>query len=580
MKDTDAQTVQAAARALGNIGTLPAALALEEMLPAATGGSQAAICEGLLRCAEALTSGGQMAASSEIYDRLRGLPQLAAPIRAAALRGAILARGKAAAPLLAEAIRGSNKALADAAIRAAMELPCAEITDALVAELPKASAERQRLLILVLADRHEPRVMQAVLQAAQSGDGQLRALALRALTRMGDASCVPLLLDAAVDGGHDVSQAAIEALERLRDKAIDDQLTARLAQAQGKARIILIDLVRRRHAAAAVSLLWLAADDKDAAVRAAGLAALGGAIETADLPKLIARLASAKDPQEAAALDKALREACLRAADREAVAARLAEALPSADGPVKTSILQTLNAVGGTRALEAVAASARAGDAELRSAAFRVLGQWKSVDAAPVLLDLYRAAGDKTLKPGAIRAYIRFARQFDMSADRRAAMCRTALQIAERDDDKRLVLEVVLRYPSDTTRAIALEASNVPALKDEALLVVAAVASGKSIDRAELGRALAQGSHKPVKLEIIKAFFGAGTQTKDVTAILRRYAKNYRVIFLPGESYNESFQGDPAPGTVKQLKIRYRIDGKEGDISLNENATILLPLPR
>ena len=73
--------------------------------------------------------------------------------------------------------------------------------------------------------------------------------------------------------------------------------------------------------------------------------------------------------------------------------------------------------------------------------------------------------------------------------------------------------------------------------------------ASKDIDRAELGKALAQAGHKPVKLEIIKAEFGAGAQTKDVTAILRRYAKSYRIIFLPSASYNESFGGDPAPGS-------------------------------
>ena len=166
-----------------------------------------------------------------------------------------------------------------------------------------------------------------------------------------------------------------------------------------------------------------------------------------------------------------------------------------------------------------------------------------------------------------------------MPADRREAMCRTALETADRDDDKRLVLEVLLRYPSDEMRAIALEAANVPALKDEASLVVMGMAS-KNINRAELGKALAQAGHKPVQLEIIKAEYGAGAQTKDVTAILRRHAKNYRIIFLPSATYNESLGGDPASGIVKQLKIKYRIDGKDGEVSLNENAPVVLPLPR
>ena len=83
-----------------------------------------------------------------------------------------------------------------------------------------------------------------------------------------------------------------------------------------------------------------------------------------------------------------------------------------------------------------------------------------------------------------------------------------------------------------------------------------------------------------MKLEILKAEYGEGGQMKDVTAILRRYARNYRVIFLPSSSYNESFGGDPAPGVVKHLKVRYRIDGKEGEATLNEDATVVLPIPR
>jgi HEAT repeat protein len=580
LKGADAAAAQAAARALGNIGTPAAAKALEDALLAASGGNQLAVCEGLLRCAEALPARGRAAQSRAIYDRLHRLAEAPPQVRAAALRGAILVRGNEGIPLLLEAIRGSSHAQAAAAVRAAMELPGREITDALVAELPKASAQRRALLILALADRGDPRVLPAVLQAAHDGDEQLRILALHAFRRVGNASCTPALLEMAVNDSPAVSRAALEAMEGLQDKAVDEQIVVRLSKAAGKEKIILIELAGRRHAVAAAPILWLAVDDKDPAVRTAALAGLGAVIEAADLPKLIARLAVTRDKEEMAALDGALREVSLRAADREALAAKLAAALPTAGGPLKARLLETLNLVGGTKALEAVAAAARSGDPELRDAAFRLLGKWKSLDAAPVLLDLYGAVSDNRLKAGAIRAYIRIARQFDMPAARRAAMCRTALATAQRDEDKRLVLEVLLRYPSDEMRAIAREAAKVPALKDEATLVLMGMADSKDVHRAELGKALAQATHKPVKLEILKAEFGSTARTKDVTAILRRQAKNLRVIFLPVANYNESFGGDPAPGTSKQLKIKYRINGKAGEVSLNENAAIVLPMPR
>ena len=117
------ETAAAAARALGNIGTPAAAKALEDALPGASGGRQLAVCEGVLRCAEALAADGQKAPSQAIYDRLRGLADAPHQVRAAALRGAILSRGKDGVPLLVEAIHGSDYSLAAAAVRSAMELP-------------------------------------------------------------------------------------------------------------------------------------------------------------------------------------------------------------------------------------------------------------------------------------------------------------------------------------------------------------------------------------------------------------------------------------------------------------------------
>ncbi len=572
------ETLAAAARALGNIGTPAAAKALEEALPGATGVSQTAICEGLFRCAEALAKEGQGGASQAIYDRLRELKDAPQQVRAAAIRGAILARGKEGVGLMVDALTGPDYVLAAAATRSAMELPGPEVTDALLAALPKVPADRQGLVILALADRHEARALPAVLKAAQSDDAKLRILAFRALRRVGDASCVPALLDAAAEGNDEVSKAAIDSLESLQGKTVDEQLAEKLGKAQGKMRMVLIELTGRRGTTAAAGALWQAADDADPAVRVAALASLGAVLQAADVPKLIARMGATKDDKEMAAVDGALRDVCLRAENREAVAAQLAEALGTASAPVKGKILDTLNAVGGATALKAVATAAQSSDKELQDAAFRVLGQWKAVDAGPVLLDLCKTMDDERLKVRAIRAYIRIARQFDMPADQRAAMCRTALKTASRGEDKRLVLEVLLRYPSDEMQAIALEATKDPALKEEALLVAMGMAS-KGINRAELGKALAQAGHTPVELEIVKAEYGADGKTKDVTAILRKYAKNYRIIFLPSMSYNESF-GDPAQGVVKRLTIRYRVNGKEGETSLTENAIIVLPMPK
>ena len=83
-----------------------------------------------------------------------------------------------------------------------------------------------------------------------------------------------------------------------------------------------------------------------------------------------------------------------------------------------------------------------------------------------------------------------------------------------------------------------------------------------------------------MKIEIIKAEYGTGTKWKDVSAILCRHVRDFPLIALPSSSYDSAFGGDPVPGVVKQLKVQYRMNGKEGEASFQENATIMLPMPK
>ena len=84
----------------------------------------------------------------------------------------------------------------------------------------------------------------------------------------------------------------------------------------------------------------------------------------------------------------------------------------------------------------------------------------------------------------------------------------------------------------------------------------------------------------PMKVEIIKAEYGAGAKQKDVTATLQQHAGDLPLISLPSPSYSASFGGDPVPGTVKQLKVQYRINGKAGEASFAEDAIVMLPMPK
>ena len=70
LKDPDADVVQAAARALGSLGTAAAVKSLEDALAGTPAVNQHAFYEGLFRCAEGLSARGQPTAALAIYDRL------------------------------------------------------------------------------------------------------------------------------------------------------------------------------------------------------------------------------------------------------------------------------------------------------------------------------------------------------------------------------------------------------------------------------------------------------------------------------------------------------------------------------
>lgn len=580
LKDGDAQVASAAGVALGSIGNTAAAKALVEALATAPEAVRSAIAEGCILCAEKALADGSQADAIRIYELVRKADVPKQRILEAT-RGAIIARKSDGVPLLAEQLRSADKSFFALGLTVARELTGGEVTDALIVELGRATPERQALLILALADRGDTAALPALLKKAESGPNEARIAAFRVLKRLGDASCVPVLLDAAVEPDADLSQAALEVLADLPGDDVDDDLADRLAKAEGKTRQALIQVAGWRQIAATVPALIKAADDPNVQTRSAALTALGFAVQFSDLSVLITRVANPPDNvDESAAAQAALRSACQRMPDREACAAKLVTAMSPASVSAKCSMLEILAVMGGPTSLKAVGAAAKDNAPELQDAGSRLLGEWMSVDAAPVLLDLAKNAPEGKYEIRALRGYIRLARQFaTMPEKQRAEMCRTALATAKRDDEKKLVLEVLKRYPSIDTLRLAVEAAKTPSLKNDAAAASLAIAQ-KIGGSGDVQKLLTQIGQDPVKIELIKAEYGTGTKWKDVTAILGRYVRDFPLIALPSSSYNSAFGGDPVPGVVKQLKVQYRMNGKDGEVSFPENATIMLPMPK
>ena len=246
----------------------------------------------------------------------------------------------------------------------------------------------------------------------------------------------------------------------------------------------------------------------------------------------------------------------------------------------KVNLLETLGAMGGAKALETIDLAMKSGDPQLQDAGSRVLGEWLSADAAPVLLNLSKIGVDDKYKVRALRGYIRLARQYAMPDAQRAEMCQTAIAASSRPEEQKLALAVLERYPSADTLKVAVKTRQVSALADDAKRVALAICEKLGDAGAKAREVLAEAGAEPVKVEIVKAQYGAGASQKDVTEALQKYVDDSPLVWLPSASYNDSFGGDPASGTAKTLTIDYRLNGKPGSVSLAENALIALPMPK
>jgi hypothetical protein len=281
--------------------------------------------------------------------------------------------------------------------------------------------------------------------AARDGDMRVRLAAIQAIGKRGDANSVPALLEIAADANSELSQAAVAALSQLPGENVNAELARRLSSASGKSLVMLIETVGQRRVDAAAELVK-AIDHSDEATRRAALKALGATAGPQELTVLIAQVNSAKDDANADVASKALEAASVRMPDREATAAQLAAAMKGTSTATQARLIRILGAMGGSRALETIAAAAQGDDKELQDVGTRVLGEWMTADAAPHLHKI--ASSDNAYKTRALRGYLRIARQLDIPDSQRLEMCRKALALAERADERSLALDAMKRCPS------------------------------------------------------------------------------------------------------------------------------------
>ncbi len=398
----DAQAIDAAAMALGNIGTPDAAAALEKLRAAKPVRLSALM--GSLRCAYRLAEDGKNAEADALCEKLL---EPAYPLHVR--RGAFLKRCELApanqAALILALLKSGPADIKSAAIARVAAITDRTEADKVLAAMPTLNPNEQALLISALGRMTAAWVRPAVLAAASSQDTGIRLAALAALARVGDDSCVPTIVAAVKKTGDDREKAI--GLAALRDVPGDAAGAAILSAAQaaeGAHKADLISVLADRGVAAAVPLMQAASDAPEAVVRRAALRGFAFLSGADTLPSLIQMfLARVGDPS-AADFERAiviLSDKVDPPAARADLLIKEWEARP--DPAIRGALARVLGAVATDAALEKLQKAMDETQPQVRDAAIRALIAWPDNRALPAIEGIARNSQDDRYRILAIR---------------------------------------------------------------------------------------------------------------------------------------------------------------------------------
>jgi HEAT repeat protein len=518
LADRDAAVAEAAAGALGRIGTPPAAQALRTWADRSPPASREAALLACLDAADRLLAEGKGEEAARLYEMLRDDPR-PPHVRAAAMKGLLRARPAEALAAVRSALQGQDKALRIQMLKLAADLPGTDLTLALAAFLPKLPADEQVVCLEALGARGDPSARPAVLQETRSGEAAVRLAALRAMGSVGDGPDVAMLAQTAASAEGAEREVARGALARL-GRAADRTLLAAAADAKESVKVEAIRALGARATKAAAGTLVRELKSPSEGVRLAAMEALATVGGAEQIPPLLAALVSAATDAERGAAEASLTRLC-SAAGLPAADAILA-AMKGADDAALPYLLRLLVLSPSPQALRAVTAATVHAAPEVQDEAVRSLGRWP--DAAAIAPLRQVATGAKlTHQVLALRGLARLVRESDLAPAEQFRIVAEIWPLATRAEEKKLLLGAAGGIPTPEAMNLVLEH-----LSDKA---VAADACASAV---RLGSALLKSDKALVESAMKKVL----AVTKDKT--VRAHAER----LLRGQPLEEAGEGE------------------------------------
>lgn len=492
--EKDETVVRAALFALGHIASADAVRALAGALRSGPENLRVTAAESYMKCAEQFLKENRAGRAADIYREVyqRTQPR---PVRLAALRGMLAAAGDRAGSMIIEALRGDD---ADGQVIALGYIPdlSSNGVKALAAGLGVLPASTQPLLLGMLADRGEKSALPAASIFARSTNEAVQLAGLNALGRLGDAGSVGLLLEALRSGGS-AAATAKESLTRLTAAGVNDRLLAAARQETDPARrAALAEVLEARAAPAFVPFFLQEAVSDSPGLRRVAMRALGRLAQPQELAALVPGLMKTVPGGEREDAVKAMVAVCARGPDPAKQAEPVLELYRAAGPADRRVLLSVIGRLGGPNALELIKTALASNDPATHEAGVAAISNWPDSDEAVEgeLVALAQKAEKPADRAAALRAYIRVIALPSGLADlEKLKKFQKAMDLAERDEERRLVLERVGEIRRGETIRFVASLLEQPALTQRAATTVVEMARDRGFrdrNKAEFEQAL------------------------------------------------------------------------------------------
>ncbi|MBN1973955.1 MAG: HEAT repeat domain-containing protein [Sedimentisphaerales bacterium] len=501
LDDSDAKVAAAAVTALSGVGNQASVQALAEVLNKPSSPIYIKAAQGLVDIAQAKAINKQTADAGKIFDTIyeaasktvSGGPDTTS-IRIAAINGMINCNPEKGATLIVNFIKDENPRIRSAAVMGARMSPSDAPAQALSKILLQLQPDTQVQVLGLIGERKDLSSINVVKESLAGSNTQVRLASIDAMSKLGDASSAQILFDLAVNGTGNEKAAAHQGLVNMSGTNIAILLNANSMSGTVPMRVEAINLLgEKKMTDSSENLLNIAAEDNEQ-ISSAAFSALAEAAAPSIIPELVGLISKTTNDSARNSGITTLKSIVSKAQDKETAALLIIEQIKKSEGQIKTSLLSSLSAAGGSKALASVIEAAKSTDESYKDSAIRTLCNWPDYEAAKTLIDI--ASKSETSVAHHVLAVRGILRLIDgnvsVPVEDRASLCLSTYEIARRNEEKGQIISAMANLPGSKVADKLMEIAGGDTLKSEAALAAVQLAGNISRTDGQAGQALAQ----------------------------------------------------------------------------------------